>query len=95
MKQSPDKTDFSDARMLADLIRVGYLPRVWLAPQSVRELRGLVRHRQQRVDERRATQLRIAALLREHRAGPAPGRRWTRAWLGWLKTLDTFGVQTR
>ena len=31
MKQNPDKTDFSDARMLADLTRVGYLPRVWLA----------------------------------------------------------------
>ncbi len=28
MKQSPDKTDYSDARMLADLTRVGYLPRV-------------------------------------------------------------------
>ena len=26
MKQSPDKTDYTDARMLADLIRVGYLP---------------------------------------------------------------------
>ena len=33
LKQSPDKTDFSDARLLADLSRVGYLPRVWLAPQ--------------------------------------------------------------
>ena len=31
MKQSPDKTDYSDARLLADLERVGYLPRVWLA----------------------------------------------------------------
>ena len=31
MKQSPDKTDYSDGRMLADLTRVGYLPRVWLA----------------------------------------------------------------
>src|ERR1700755_3679240 len=30
MKQNPDKTDFSDARILADLVRVGYLPKVWL-----------------------------------------------------------------
>jgi len=37
--QSPDKTDFSDARVLADLERVGYLPRVWIAPQQLRELR--------------------------------------------------------
>jgi hypothetical protein len=28
MKQSPDKSDFSDARVLADLERVGYLPSV-------------------------------------------------------------------
>ncbi len=27
MKQNPDKTDYTDARMLADLERVGYLPR--------------------------------------------------------------------
>src|SRR5579872_7133493 len=33
MKQSPDKSDFSDARVLADLERVGYLPRVWIAPK--------------------------------------------------------------
>ena len=32
IKQSPDKSDFSDARLVADLARVGYLPRVWLAP---------------------------------------------------------------
>ena len=29
IKQSPDKTDFSDAQLLADLQRIGYLPRVW------------------------------------------------------------------
>lgn len=27
MKRSPDKSDYSDSRMLADLTRVGYLPR--------------------------------------------------------------------
>jgi transposase len=54
MKQSPDKTDWSDARVLADLERVGYLPRVWLAPQEVRELRRVVRYRQQLANERRS-----------------------------------------
>ena len=38
MKRSPDKSDHSDARLLADLVRVGYLPRVWLAPPAIREL---------------------------------------------------------
>src|ERR1051325_3673824 len=27
MKQNPDKTDFQDAHLLGDLVRVGYLPR--------------------------------------------------------------------
>ena len=64
MKQSPDKTDFGDARLLADLVRVGYLPKVWLAPQNIRELRQLVRFRQQLADQRRNAKLRVRALLR-------------------------------
>ena len=38
---------------MADLVRVGYLPRAWLAPPWIRDLRWLVRHRQQLVNERR------------------------------------------
>jgi transposase len=57
MKQSPDRTDYTDARIQADPTRVGYLPKVWLAPHVVRELRRLVRYRQQLVNERRAIKL--------------------------------------
>lgn len=67
IKQSPDKTDFGDARLLADLVRVGYLPKVWLAPEEIRRLRRLVRHRQQLVARRRDVKLRMRALLRENR----------------------------
>lgn len=85
MKGSPDKTDFSDARLLADLVRVGYLPRVWLAPRQVRELRCLVRHRDQLARERRAVKLRLGALLREQRIQAPPGLgRWSKRWLAWL-----------
>lgn len=83
MKGNPDKTDYSDARLLADLERVGYLPRVWLAPEKVRELRVLVRHRQELVNERRNTRLRVSALLRQHRLR-APCSPWTLCWLSWL-----------
>ena len=87
LSQSPDKTDYSDARLLADLERVGYIPRVWLAPQRIRELRRLVRYRRQLVNERRNTKLRIRALLREHRrTDSAPC--WGRAWFGWMKYVD-------
>jgi transposase len=93
MKQSPDKSDYSDARMLADLVRVGYLPKVWLAPEDVRQLRALVRYRQQLVNERRATKLRITAVLRENRVDAGKLRRWTRGWLAWLPTAAGLGSE--
>ncbi len=61
MKQNPEKTDYGDARLLADLVRVGYLPKVWLAPDRIVELRRLIRFRQQLVDQRRDVKLRIRA----------------------------------
>lgn len=87
MKQNPDKSDFTDAHMLADLERLGYLPRVWLAPQEIRDLRRLVRYRQQLVNERRNIKLRIGALLREHRTCKGSGRRWGRLWMVWLQAI--------
>jgi len=89
LKQSPDKTDFGDARILADLERVGYLPKVWTAPQEVRELRRVVRYRQQLVQERRAAKLRISAALREARLKPpATVNAWTQAWVAWLEQAE-------
>ncbi len=84
MKQSPDKTDFGDARMLADLARVNYIPKVWLAPRETRELRRLVRHRSQLVERRKNTKLRIRGLLRENRLKCSSAKGWTVAWLAWL-----------
>jgi transposase len=85
MKQNPDKTDYQDARLVADLERVGYLPRVWLAPLTIRELRALVHYRQQLVQQRKNTKLRLRSLLREQRCWPPAGiRAWSRAWWSWL-----------
>lgn len=84
MKQSPDKTDFGDAHLLADLARVDYLPQVWLAPRAIRELRRLVRHRGQLVDRRKDTKLRIRGLLRENRLKCPHANAWTKAWFAWL-----------
>jgi transposase len=95
MKQSPDKTDFGDARVLADLERVGYLPRVWLAPFPVRELRRLSRFRQQLVAQRRTCKLRIRALLRDGRVKPPDGRAWSAAWMEWLQYSQEISEQTR
>jgi transposase len=94
MKQNPDKTDYSDARLLADLMRVGYLPKVWLAPAELRELRRLVRYRQQKADERRNVKLRIRAILRDHRIKIDDGNPWTRKWLKALAALEQIGPDT-
>ena len=95
IKQSPDKTDFSDARLLADLIRVGYLPKVWLAPAELRDLRRLVRRRQQLAQDRRNTKLRIRALLRDGRVRGGEANPWTKAWFQWLRTTPDVTAQTR
>jgi transposase len=90
LRQNPDKTDLSDAHLLADLVRVGYLPRVWLAPPAIRDLRTLVRYRQQVVDSLRNTKLRIRALLREHRVPDVPQYLWTGRGRVWLRKLQTL-----
>jgi len=95
IKQSPDKTDFTDARLLADLLRVGYLPKVWLAPEYIRELRRLVRYREQLAKARKATKLRCGALLREQRLRCPYGRPWTVPWLHWLRNTAELSEQGR
>lgn len=87
LKQGPDKTDHGDAWHLANLLRVGYLPEVWLADEFTRQLRRLVRYRQGLVLERKQIKLRIRALLREERIVHPEGQNaWTKPWMNWLKT---------
>ena len=86
MKRSPDKTDLGDAQLLADLVRVNYLPQVWLAPKALRELRRLVRHRANLVHQRKDTKLRIRGLLRENRLRCPHAKTWTKAWYSWLQS---------
>ena len=96
MKQNPDKTDYGDARLLADLLRVGYLPKVWLAPEEIRQLRRLVRYRGQLVDRRRNVKLRIRALLRENRLRcPLDVSAWTIRWLKWLAGTEELCADDR
>lgn len=94
LKQSPDKTDWSDARLLADLLRVGYLPKVWLPPCALRQLRHVVRRRQQLAEMRRATKLRVTALLRSERV-EFTGSRWTKSWIHAVRNCADLGDQGR
>lgn len=86
MKHNPDKSDFSDARMLAELCRVGMVPKVWLAPSNIRDLRMLVRLRADLVSRVRTIKTRVLGTLRAQRiVEPGDrGGRWTLKWLAWL-----------
>jgi transposase len=87
LKKTRDKSDHGDAWHLADLIRVKFLPEVWLADEKTRQLRRLVSHRNALVAERKNVKLRIRALLREERI-VSTGRAWTKPWMEWLRVCQ-------
>lgn len=98
LRGSPDKTDYSDARLLADLVRVSYLPAVWLPPRQVRQLRQLVNYRRRLVDQRRAAKLQVGAVLREQRVkfpGELARSRWSKAWVAFASSSDQLDEQAR
>ncbi len=95
LKKGPDKSDGRDAFLLADLVRVNYLPEVWLAPLATRQLRRLVRFRQQLKRERTEVKQQIHGLLAEERALQAPANPWTKAWLAWLEESAPLGEHAR
>src|SRR5690606_20447791 len=91
MKHNPDKSDYSDSRMLAELCRVGMIPPVWLPPAPIRDLRALIRRRADVVGRAKAVKCRILAELRQQRIVEPEeiGGRWTKAWLAWLASDQT------
>jgi len=93
MKQTPDKSDWTDAKLLADLTRAGYIPRVWLAPKYIRELRELVRYRHGLVEQRTQAKLRLRANLRHHRIN-CPHSPWTIPWKKWLSDKKNISSST-
>src|SRR5437773_1345530 len=71
------KTDARDSRNLAELLRMGRLPKAWLAPPAVRELRELVRYRAKLVALRSGLKAQVHAVMAKE--GVLPG------------VLDMFG----
>ena len=95
MKKDKDKTDHGDAWHLANLLRVGYLPNVWLTDEATRQLRRLVRFRAGVVDHKKDIKLRILSLLREERTNNTSGKSpWSKPWMEWVKSAK-LGVQSR
>lgn len=95
MRHNPDKTDKSDGELVADLNRVGYLPEVWLAPAAIRDLRTLVRYRDQLIQTRRNVKLRIGSVLLQQRIQrPSEHGLWTKKGMRWLEGLSELPPHT-
>lgn len=83
------KTDKIDARVLAELLRAGYLPEVWQPDTVTRRLRGLTHRRAALVADRTALKNRIHSTLAQ-RLIPVPFKDlWrNKNGLEWLQQLD-------
>jgi transposase len=57
------KNDEIDAHDLADMLRLGRLPRAWIAPPAIREVRELVRYRAKLVQLRTGLKAQVHAVM--------------------------------
>ncbi len=83
---SKKKTDKVDSRILADLLRTGYLPVVYIPSHDVLRLRDLARHRAGLVRIRASLKCRIKSYLL--RDGVRYRMGWSKKSLEHLKGLD-------
>jgi transposase len=81
------RNDKVDARTLAQLLRADLLPEAWIAPQQVRDLRALLRHRAALVQLSTSCKHRIHAVLADRGIGQDRGR-WTGPGRAWLAGLE-------
>lgn len=85
MKSNPDKSDSTDAKLLADLCRTGLLPLVWLAPELIRECRLLIRKRWDLVHRSTTLKTQILGLLRHQRITTPDEQNWRTKWMAWIQ----------
>jgi transposase len=67
------KNDVIDATDLADMSRLGRLPRAWIAPPAIRELRELVRYRAKLVKLRTGLKAQVHAVMAKEGVLPKVG----------------------
>jgi transposase len=85
------KNDKVDAATLAQLLRADLLPEAWIAPQEVRQLRALLRHRASLVRLGTSLRNRIHAVAADHGYDRSASY-WTGPGRGWLAELDLPAV---
>jgi transposase len=80
------KTDKVDARTLANLLRTGYLPTIYMPDDDVLKLRDIARHRVRLV----RTRTRLKLMIRSHLVsiGKDPPGNWNKKTIEELKEID-------
>jgi len=66
ISQSKKKTDPHDSRLLADLLRLNYLPPSYVPTEEIEDLRKLLRHRKNLGEKRTMTKNQIHAILQRN-----------------------------
>jgi len=88
------KTDWIDAELLADLLRMGRLPEAWIAPPEIRELRELVRYRRKLAQLQAGLKAQVHQTLGKEGAIPetkraSGGRVGSGGWTSWTWPTPT------
>jgi transposase len=85
------KTDKEDVKRLIRLLIADILPEVWVPPQPVRELRGLVSYRQRLVKTGAMIRNRLQSLLHKHNLLLSEGGIMDKAW--WEQQTAVSGME--
>jgi transposase len=94
--ESRVKTDKVDARILADLLRTGFLPEAYVAPLPLRDRRTYLRYRIDLSRQRARIKIQIKRLLRvENRECPGYSDLFGKKGMEWLKQTSLRPVHER
>jgi len=81
------KTDKHGVLVLAQLLRADLVPEVWVPPQHVRDLRGLIAHRQRLLRMRTMCRNRLHSLIHRYNLTPPQGELFAAKHRDWWATL--------
>lgn len=85
------KTDKVDAKTLANLLRTGFLPKVYIPNDEILELRDLARHKAQLTRMRADVQRKIRSILML-KGIKSPRKLWTIEGVNWLQNLSDENI---
>lgn len=90
---APVKTDGRDVMHLAHLLAMGWLPEVWVPDKPVRELRALIAHRSNLIEQRTRLRNRLSSILQSHNIMPPAGEPFAKHNREWWDQLTISAAE--